>query len=586
MAPRPFRARPPTPPTDDDLAVARYQGRRVTQVAKALKSRLTARSRPSQRGWPRIRCRIALDFASPVTALACTDAPERGAELRLVGGTGRSGTVAVRPAPSWGCSRSARGRVPRGLRPARPLEAAARRRSVPAGAGRRTRRKPASHGARRTRRSSRRTTPSSSTPCSDGGTMHHFAYRDGVLHAEDVDLAGHRAATSARRSTAIRAPRWSATTGFSARAFGRPADARLLRHEGQFQPGGAARCSRRLGAGMDVVSEGELRRARAAGDPAGAITFSGVGKTRARDRPSRSTRTSSASTSSPRRSSTRCRASRRRRGPTARIALRVNPDIDARTHAKISTGKAENKFGIPLGRARDRLRARRPRCPASVTGVDMHIGSQITDLEPFDNAFAVLADLVATLRADGHAIDHVDVGGGLGIPTTRARTRPPSTRPLCRPGAASISRRSSVTDRAASRAACWSATPASSSTAVVLVKTGEAKTFVVVDAAMNDLIRPTLYEAHHEIRPVRRGGAGAATGRADVVGPVCETGDYLALARDLPACRAGRPPGRHFGRRLWGGAGRHLQFAAARPRGDGRRAELRRRSGRGAATRR
>ena len=211
--------------------------------------------------------------------------------------------------------------------------------------------------------------------------------------------------------------------------------------------------------------------------------------------------------------------------------MRVNPDVDARTHAKIATGKAENKFGIPISRARE-VYARAAKLPGlKVTGVDMHIGSQITDLEPFDDAFALLAEFVRVLRSDGHAISHVDLGGGLGIPYREGDEPPPhpeayaamvkrATRDLgCtlifEPGRLLVGNAGILVTR------------------VLYLKRGEAKNFIIVDAAMNDLIRPTLYEAHHEIRPVREPAAGAARIVADVVGPVCESGDFLALDRDL-----------------------------------------------------
>ena len=218
------------------------------------------------------------------------------------------------------------------------------------------------------------------------------------------------------------------------------------------------------------------------------------------------------------------------KGRTAAISVRVNPDIDPKTHHKIATGKAENKFGIPLSHARA-VYARAAKLPGlRVTGVDMHIGSQITDLDPFGDAFALLADFVRTLRSDGHTISHIDLGGGLGIPYRDDNEPPPhpdeyaklvkqATRDLgCRlifePGRLIVGNAGILVTR------------------VLFVKHGEAKNFVIVDAAMNDLIRPTLYDAHHEIWPVTEASAGRRI-RADVVGPVCESGDFLARDRDL-----------------------------------------------------
>jgi diaminopimelate decarboxylase len=217
------------------------------------------------------------------------------------------------------------------------------------------------------------------------------------------------------------------------------------------------------------------------------------------------------------------------------ISIRVNPDVDPKTHAKIATGKAENKFGIPISQARE-VYARAAKLPGlHVAGVDMHIGSQITELAPFDDAFALLSDFVGVLRADGHVIAHVDLGGGLGIPYRTDNEPPPSpeayaavvkraTRDLdCKlifePGRLIVGNAGILVTR------------------VLYVKHGEAKTFVIVDAAMNDLVRPTLYEAHHDIRPLlERPGARIV---ADVVGPVCESGDFLALDREMPEPQPG-----------------------------------------------
>ena len=226
------------------------------------------------------------------------------------------------------------------------------------------------------------------------------------------------------------------------------------------------------------------------------------------------------------------------RGAVAPIAIRVNPDIDARTHAKIATGKSENKFGVPISRARDVYAYARTLPGLSVRGVDMHIGSQITDLEPFDDAFALLADLVQALRADGHAIEHVDLGGGLGISYRNDNNPPPSPEQYAKVVAKRMSSLGCKVILEPGRVIVGDAGALVAS--VIYVKKGENKRFVIVDAAMNDLVRPTLYDAHHEILPVKEGEPGAAhIMRSDVVGPVCESGDYLALDRDLPALAAG-----------------------------------------------
>jgi diaminopimelate decarboxylase len=219
------------------------------------------------------------------------------------------------------------------------------------------------------------------------------------------------------------------------------------------------------------------------------------------------------------------------KGRAADISIRVNPDVDPKTHAKIATGKAENKFGIPISRAREVYTRAATLEGVRVVGVDMHIGSQITELDPFSDAFALLADFVRVLRADGHIIRHVDLGGGLGIPYREDNEPPPdpaayaavvkrATRDLnCQlifePGRLIVGNAGILVTR------------------VLYVKRGEAKTFVIVDAGMNDLVRPTLYDAHHDIRPVSEPAAGAQRIVADVVGPVCESGDFIALNRSI-----------------------------------------------------
>jgi diaminopimelate decarboxylase len=224
-------------------------------------------------------------------------------------------------------------------------------------------------------------------------------------------------------------------------------------------------------------------------------------------------------------------------GRAVDISIRVNPDIDAKTHAKIATGRAENKFGIPISRARDVYARAAKLSGVRVIGVDMHIGSQIVELDPFADAFALLADFVGVLRADGHTISHIDLGGGLGVPYREDNEPPPdpdayaaivkrATRGLgCKlifePGRLIVGNAGILVTR------------------VLYVKRGEANTFVIVDAGMNDLIRPTLYDAQHDIRPVRQAPPGAPRITADVVGPVCESGDFLALDRSIVEPRPG-----------------------------------------------
>jgi len=358
--------------------------------------------------------------------------------------------------------------------------------------------------------------------------MHHFAYRDGVLHAEAVNLVS--------LAEAVGTPFYCYSTATLERHYRVFADAfadvpSLVCYAVKSNSNQAVIATlAKLGAGADVVSGGELKRALAAGVPAGKIMFSGIGKTAAElafaldesilcinveSEPELELLSAIATG----------------KGRTANVSVRVNPDVDAKTHAKISTGLSENKFGIPISRARA-VYARAAKLPGiRVVGVDMHIGSQITELSPFEDAFVLLSDFVRQLRADGHTISHVDLGGGLGIPYREDNDPPPdptayanvvkrATRGLdCKlifePGRLIVGNAGILVTR------------------VIYIKRGEAKTFVIVDAAMNDLIRPTLYEAHHEIRPVQESAPGARRIVADIVGPVCESGDFLALDRGV-----------------------------------------------------
>ncbi|MDB5485871.1 MAG: lysA [Tardiphaga sp.] len=364
--------------------------------------------------------------------------------------------------------------------------------------------------------------------------MRHFDYRDGVLHAEDVSLAA--------LAEAVGTPFYCYST------------ATLERHYRVFSEAFAGvdslvcyamkansnqsvlRTLAKLGAGADVVSGGELQRALKAGIPANKILFSGVGKTEDELRVALSHDILCLNVESEPELELLSRVAAQI-GRVARVSIRVNPDVDSGTHAKISTGKSENKFGIPLARARA-VYARAAALPGiQVTGVDVHIGSQITDLAPMETAFRKLTEFVHVLRADGHTIDHVDFGGGLGIPYYEDRAAPPEPMVyaamvkrvahnlgctlMFEPGRMIVGNAGILVSR------------------VIYVKPGDARNFVIIDAAMNDLIRPTLYEAYHEILPVARPVPGAATMVADVVGPVCETGDYLALARELPEPKSG-----------------------------------------------
>ena len=364
--------------------------------------------------------------------------------------------------------------------------------------------------------------------------MHHFAYRNGVLHAEAVNLVD--------LAQAVATPFYCYSTATLRRHYDVFADAfadvkALICYAMKANSNQAViKTLAGFGAGADVVSEGELKRARAAGIAPDKIMFSGIGKTAAELALAVDERILCVNVESEGELELLSSIAKGK-GRTARVSVRVNPDIDPKTHAKIATGKSENKFGIPISRARD-VYARAAKLPGlEVTGVDMHIGSQITELEPFDDAFALLSDFVRTLRADGHAISHVDLGGGLGIPYREDNDPPPhpeayaamvkrATRDLdCmlifEPGRLIVGNAGILLTR------------------VLYLKRGEAKTFVIVDAGMNDLIRPTLYEAHHDIRPVREPRPDAARIVADVAGPVCESGDFLALERDMVAPRPG-----------------------------------------------
>ena len=364
--------------------------------------------------------------------------------------------------------------------------------------------------------------------------MNHFDYRDGVLHAEDVPVPAIAAA--------VGTPFYCYSTATLTRHYKVFAQAfagldSLVCYAMKANSNQAVlKTLAGLGAGADVVSEGELRRALAAGIPPEKILFSGVGKT------AREMDFSLAAgihcfnvESEPELEMLSARAvAAGRRAP---VSLRINPDVDAKTHRKISTGKSENKFGIPWKQARH-VYARVAGLPGvEAVGIDMHIGSQITELQPFDDAFALLAELVGTLQADGHAIEHVDVGGGLGIPY-RTDNDPP---PLPDAYAKIVHRRVGELGLKVifepGRLIAGNAGILVSE--VIYLKEGDGRTFLIVDAAMNDLIRPTLYDAWHDIRPVVLPADDAPRVKVDVVGPVCETGDFLGHERDLPALGSG-----------------------------------------------
>ena len=361
--------------------------------------------------------------------------------------------------------------------------------------------------------------------------VHHFEHRDGTLFAEDVnvnDLAAkvgtpfyvYSSATLRRHVRVVKAAFEGIPTllAYAMKANSNQAVLKLMASEG---------------AGADVVSGGELQRALAAGIRPDMIVFSGVAKTVAEMRQGLTAGIKCFNVESEPELE-RLSIVAADMGLTARVSVRINPDVDARTHAKISTGKAENKFGIPYARARDVYRRIAELPNVEAVGVDMHIGSQLTDLEPFSTAFGLLAELVTALRADGHHIEHIDVGGGLGIPYHHDQEAPPH------PEAYAAVVRDKVGQLGCSLVIEPGRLLVGNAgilvTRVEYVKEGGSN-FVIVDAAMNDLIRPTLYEAHHDIQPVNHSNLAPIT--ADIVGPVCETGDYLAKGRTMPGVKEG-----------------------------------------------
>ncbi|MBU3730599.1 MAG: diaminopimelate decarboxylase [Beijerinckiaceae bacterium] len=364
--------------------------------------------------------------------------------------------------------------------------------------------------------------------------MHHFHYVNGALCAEDVPLATIAAdvgtpfycysTATLERHYRVFDEAFKGTDHLICYAMKANSNQAVLK------------TFARLGAGMDVVSEGELRRARAAGVPASKITFSGVGKTEREMAYALDEGILCFNVESEPELAQLSRVAIAR-GQTAHVAIRVNPDIDAKTHHKISTGKSGDKFGIPISRAREVYRNAAALKGLKITGIDMHIGSQIVDLQPFDDAFGLLADFVRALREDGHPIDHIDLGGGLGVPYREDNEPPPDPTAY-----AAVVRKN--TDGLGCTLVfepgrLLVANAGILVTQIVFVKETEGKDFYIVDAAMNDLIRPTLYEAHHDIKLVKEPAPAAERRIVDVVGPVCETGDFLAQGRSLPHAEAG-----------------------------------------------
>jgi diaminopimelate decarboxylase len=358
--------------------------------------------------------------------------------------------------------------------------------------------------------------------------MHHFAYKDGHLHAEEVSL----------RVIAedVGTPFYCYSTATLERHY-RVYDEAFHGQDHAICYSMKANSNQAvvktlvdLGSGIDVVSEGELRRALALGVPGRKIVFSGVGKTAREMALALKERIACFNVESEPELELLASVATRL-GTRANVSLRVNPDVDAKTHAKITTGKAENKFGIAFADAKRVYAKARARAGIEVTGIDTHIGSQITELQPFEMAFKRIAELTRELKNEGHDIRHIDLGGGLGVPYRGTNDVPPhpdeyaamvkrTLGPLgCKlvlePGRMITGNAGILVAR------------------VIYVKKGAAKSFIIQDAAMNDLIRPTLYDAYHEIIPVTEPRDGAPEITADIVGPVCETGDYFAIDRRL-----------------------------------------------------
>ncbi len=364
--------------------------------------------------------------------------------------------------------------------------------------------------------------------------MHHFSYRDGRLHAEGVDLS--------QMAASVKTPFYCYSSATLERHYQVFMDAfrgreTLLCYALKANSNQSVIATlAQMGAGADIVSAGELRRALAAGIPGERIVFSGVGKTRDEMAEALSAGILCFNVESEPELEALSQVATAL-GRTAPVSVRVNPDVDAKTHQKISTGRSATKFGIPISRAREVYDAAARLPGISVTGVDMHIGSQITDMAPFENAVALLAELARDLMGAGHKLHHLDLGGGLGVPYAASDPVPPAPDAYAEVVLKALGDLKLPLVFEMGRMIVANA--GILVTQVLYVKRGEDKTFVIVDAAMNDLIRPTLYEAHHDILPVAQAAEGARVIVADVVGPVCETGDFLALNRPMVEVQAG-----------------------------------------------
>ena len=364
--------------------------------------------------------------------------------------------------------------------------------------------------------------------------MDHFLYKDGALHAEDVPIA--------EIAAAVGTPFYVYSTATLTRHFKLFDEAlqgtdHLVCYAMKANSNQAVlRGMADLGAGVDVVSGGEYLRAKAAGFPGDRIVFSGVGKTNDEMELALKGGIRQFNVESEPELVALSGVSERL-GVIAPITVRVNPDVDAKTHEKIATGKSENKFGIPIARARD-VYAQAAALPGlDVIGIDVHIGSQLTKLEPFELAYKKVAELTETLRNDGHNIRRLDLGGGLGIPYERSNSAPPLPTDYGEMVKRTVGHLGCEIEIEPGRLIAGNAGLLVA--AVIYVKSGEGRDFLILDAAMNDLIRPAMYGAYHDIVPVVEPQPGADTRPFDVVGPVCESGDTFTKQRELPALQAG-----------------------------------------------
>jgi diaminopimelate decarboxylase len=364
--------------------------------------------------------------------------------------------------------------------------------------------------------------------------MDHFLYKNGALYAEDVPVA--------EIAAAVGTPFYVYSTATLLRHFKLFDDAldgmehlvcyamKAASNQAILKTLGDA------GAGMDVVSGGEYMRAKAAGVPGDRIVFSGVGKTADEIRLALTGGIRQFNVESEPEMQV-LNAVALELGVTAPITIRVNPDVDAKTHAKIATGKSENKFGIPISRANEVYAMAASLKGLEVIGIDVHIGSQLTDLEPFELAYQKVAELTEELRAQGHNIKRLDLGGGLGIPYERSNAAPPLPSDYGALVKRTLGHLGCEIEIEPGRLIAGNAGLMVSE--VIYVKEGEDREFLIIDGAMNDLIRPAMYEAHHDIISVVEPAAGIEMAKYDIVGPVCESGDTFAKHRTMPPMKSG-----------------------------------------------